>query len=145
MTPDFSGVPNLERLVLSNCVRLCEIHPSINSLNKLILLDLEGCGDLKHFPPNIRCKNLQTLKLSGTGLQTSPEIGGNMEHLTHLHLDGSNITQLHPSIGHLTGIALLDLSSCLGLSSLPCEIGNLKSLKTLLLKCCRKLDQIPPS
>ncbi|KAA0039330.1 TMV resistance protein N-like [Cucumis melo var. makuwa] len=144
VTPDFSGVPNLERLVLCNCVRLCEIHPSINSLNKLILLDLEGCGDLKHFPANIRCKNLQTLKLSGTGLEIFPEIG-HMEHLTHLHLDGSKITHLHPSIGYLTGLVFLDLSTCLGLSSLPFEIGNLKSLKTLLLKYCKRLDKIPPS
>lgn len=145
MTPDFSGVPNLEQLVLRNCVRLDVVHPSINCLNNLILLDMEGCCHLKHFPPNIRCKSLQTLVLSSTALESSLEIGRNMECLTKLYLDRSNITQLHPSIGHLTGLVLLDLSYCFSLSSLPCEIGNLRSLKTLLLKHCTKLDQLPPS
>ncbi|XP_050245519.1 disease resistance protein RUN1-like [Quercus robur] len=39
-TPDFTGVPNLEKLILESCGNLCKLHPSIGILKKLIFLNL---------------------------------------------------------------------------------------------------------
>ena len=49
-TPDFSGVPILENLDLSECDSLVEIHPSIGQLSKLRYLDLEHCKSLIDLP-----------------------------------------------------------------------------------------------
>jgi hypothetical protein len=43
-TPDFSGITNLEVLVLNNCTSLVEVHESIAYLDKLVTLDLENCS-----------------------------------------------------------------------------------------------------
>ena len=66
---------------------------------------------------------------------------GKMEHLLGLHLDGTAITKLPTSIGHLTGLASLNLSDCKNLVYLPCTISNLKLLKNVDLTECSKLDK----
>lgn len=144
-TPDFSKVPNLESLVLRNCRRLYHIHPSINGLNRLHFFNIKECPSLKNFSSNLRCKNLRSLVLSESGLTSFPEIEESMKHLCGLHLDKTLIKTLDSSIKHLVGLVVLDLTSCIMLSSLPSEIGNLNSLKTLHLRGCVNLDQIPPS
>ncbi|GAU43797.1 hypothetical protein TSUD_285490 [Trifolium subterraneum] len=42
-TPDFSYLPNLEKLVLKDCPMLYEVSPSIGDLSKILLIDLEDC------------------------------------------------------------------------------------------------------
>ncbi|XP_022141828.1 TMV resistance protein N-like [Momordica charantia] len=132
-TPDFSNVPNLRRLILRNCERLRYIHPSINILDRLVLLDLENCIRLIRFSYNISCKNLQTLILSNSALVRFPRMKEHMEYLTELHLNGTDMYELHPSIGRLTHLLLLNLRNCNRLYHLPIEIGRLKSLETLIL------------
>lgn len=48
-TPDFTGVPNLERLNLEGCTRLLEVHQSVGTLKRLILLNLKDCRNLAVF------------------------------------------------------------------------------------------------
>ncbi|KAF3447682.1 hypothetical protein FNV43_RR08385 [Rhamnella rubrinervis] len=61
---DFTVVPNLEKLILSDCSGLSEIDPSINCLHKLILLQLNGCISLQKLPEDINgLASLQTLNL----------------------------------------------------------------------------------
>ncbi|KAJ1393708.1 Leucine-rich repeat domain superfamily [Sesbania bispinosa] len=38
-TPDFSGLPNLEKLILKDCPKLSEVHSTIGDLKYLILLE----------------------------------------------------------------------------------------------------------
>ncbi|XP_028763099.1 inactive disease resistance protein RPS4-like [Neltuma alba] len=65
-TPDFSKLPNLEKLILKGCLRLSKIHHSIELLHKLLLLDLEDCIRLDSLPRSVyRLKCLKTLILSG--------------------------------------------------------------------------------
>ena len=65
-TPDFSGVINLEQLVLEGCTSLCEVHPSLVVLNKLNFLSLKNCIMLKSLPSNIyNLKSLETFDVSG--------------------------------------------------------------------------------
>ncbi|KAL4017396.1 hypothetical protein IC575_020948 [Cucumis melo] len=144
-TPNFSEARNLRRLILRNCGRLKEVHSSINSLHRLILFDVEGCVSFKSFSFVITCESLKTLVLSNCGLEFFPEFGFPMGYLTELHIDGTSINELSPSIKNLLGLVLLNLGNCIRLSSLPTEIGSLSSLKTLILNGCKNLHKLPPS
>ncbi|KAK2966179.1 hypothetical protein RJ640_008745 [Escallonia rubra] len=66
-TPDFSILPNLERLILKGCYSLVEVHESIGDLEtSLVMLNLKGCKSLRKLPRTIgRLKVLETLIISG--------------------------------------------------------------------------------
>ncbi|KAM7473676.1 hypothetical protein LguiB_020919 [Lonicera macranthoides] len=65
-TPNFLGVPNLERLILKGCVSLIEICESIEFLEELDLLDLTDCKNLRKLPRNMyKLGSLETLIISG--------------------------------------------------------------------------------
>ncbi|XP_058756856.1 disease resistance protein RPV1-like isoform X2 [Vicia villosa] len=65
-SPDFSNMPNLEKLVLKDCPLLSEISPSVGHLNKILLINLEDCVSLRSLPKSIyKSKSLKTLLLSG--------------------------------------------------------------------------------
>ncbi|MCH86949.1 TMV resistance protein N-like, partial [Trifolium medium] len=64
-TPDFSYLPNLEKLVLKDCPMLSEVSPSIGDLSEILLIDLEDCVSLRSLPRSIyKLKSLKTLILS---------------------------------------------------------------------------------
>ncbi|CAH1431582.1 unnamed protein product [Lactuca virosa] len=91
MTPDFNGLPNLERFTLHGCWYLEEIHPSIGCLEKLVYLSIEGCPRLEMFPPIRAIKKLETLSFSGSlKLIKFPKIQQqNLENLPHFDMDNS--------------------------------------------------------
>ncbi|KAK9063620.1 hypothetical protein SSX86_017491 [Deinandra increscens subsp. villosa] len=64
MTPDFDGLPNLERFILNRCPRLEKIHSSIEHLQSLAFLLITGCDNLKMVPSIKGIKKLDTLSLS---------------------------------------------------------------------------------
>ncbi|XP_059653196.1 disease resistance protein RPV1-like isoform X2 [Cornus florida] len=88
-TPDFSQAPNLERLILKNCINLIEIHGSIGDLGRLVLLNLKGCKNLRKLPSKIGgLKCLEVLILSRClKLEKLPEELGKMECLKMLLAD----------------------------------------------------------
>ncbi|KAG5549554.1 hypothetical protein RHGRI_014771 [Rhododendron griersonianum] len=105
-TPDFSELPNLERLVLKRCTSLVEVHESIGRLERLVLLNLEDCKNLRNVPRSIyMLKHLETLVISGcsnlNGLQTNM---GNMESLTVLKVDGIALNQSLPTNGQVNAV-----------------------------------------
>ncbi|KAL6317043.1 hypothetical protein AAG906_026829 [Vitis piasezkii] len=64
--PNFSRMPNLERLVLEDCRSLVKVDPSIGNLNKLSLMNLKDCKRLNSLPKSIcKFKFLETLILAG--------------------------------------------------------------------------------
>ena len=63
-TPDFTKVPNLEQLVLEDCINLPGVHPSIGVHKKLTLLNLKGCKNLKTLPNRFEIDSLNILILS---------------------------------------------------------------------------------
>ncbi|XP_065847512.1 disease resistance-like protein DSC1 isoform X2 [Euphorbia lathyris] len=145
-TPDFTGVPNLETLILEGCTFLSKVHPSIGALKKLTLLNLKDCNSLKSLPKSIELESLNKLLLSGcTKLGKFPEIVGSMEHLSTVTLDGTSIAELPLSMKNLTGLVFLSLRNCKNLGSLPSEIKFWGSLKNLDLFGCLKLDHLPES
>ncbi|KAM4075822.1 hypothetical protein ACJW30_12G017900 [Castanea mollissima] len=114
-TPDFTGVPNLEKLVFKGCINLREVHPSIMVLKRLILLDLEDCKSLRSPPSKFEMVSLETLILSGCSkIERIPEFMGNMECLSKLHLDGTAITKLPSSFECLTNLNELSFRGCKG-------------------------------
>ncbi|KAJ4705482.1 NBS-like putative resistance protein [Melia azedarach] len=144
-TPDFTGVPYLEELILEGCIRLCEIHPSLLLHKKIILLNLKDCTNLTTLPSKIAMESLRELILSGCSkLRIFPEIVGSMECLRRLLLDGTAVKELPLSVELLSGLVLLNLKDCKNLESLPSDIINgLKCLKTLNLSGCSKLENVP--
>nr|XP_025884979.1 TMV resistance protein N-like isoform X2 [Solanum lycopersicum] len=91
-TPDFSGLPNLEKLILKDCVRLFHIHESIGDLEELVLLNLRDCKSLSNLPRSFcKLKSLETLIISGCyGLALSTIDLRNLESLRTLHADEIN-------------------------------------------------------
>uniref|UniRef100_A0A2N9H5H0 TIR domain-containing protein n=1 Tax=Fagus sylvatica TaxID=28930 RepID=A0A2N9H5H0_FAGSY len=131
-TPDFTGVPNLEELVVKGCINLRKVHPSIVVHKRLILLNLEGCKNLSNLPSKFEMESLEILILSGCSkIKRIPEFMENMERLSKLHLDGTAITKLPSSVERLTNLASLHLRDCKNLVCLPSIICSFKSLKDL--------------
>ncbi|XP_059429295.1 disease resistance protein RUN1-like [Corylus avellana] len=143
-TPDLTGAPNLEKLILQDCVRLYEVHPSVGVLKQLTLLNLKECKSLTSLPCNISLDSLEVLILSGCSkLKKFPEIVGNMKRLKELKLEGTAIKKLPLSIVRLTGLTILDLADCKSLLTLQSVVCNLTSLQNLTLSGCLKLDKMP--
>ncbi|RVW59237.1 TMV resistance protein N [Vitis vinifera] len=119
--PNFSNVPNLERLFLSGCVSLESLPGDIDQLKHLLVLNCSGCSKLTSFP-KIKC---------------------NIRKLEVLSLDGTAIKELPSSIELLEGLRKLYLDNCKNLEGLPNSICNLRYLKVLTLEGCSKLDRLP--
>ncbi|KAK2978161.1 hypothetical protein RJ640_016175, partial [Escallonia rubra] len=100
-TPDFSILPNLEKLILKECYSLLEVHESIGHLEtRLVLLNLNGCKSLKELPRAIgRLKVLETLIISGcSSLDHLPrEIISMIASLTKFLADDINLGVLVPT------------------------------------------------
>lgn len=142
-TPDLSGTPNLERLVLEECTSLVEVNFSVGDLRRLVLLNLKSCTKLKTLPKNIQLENLEVFILSGCSkLKTFPEIKEKMNRLSELYLEGTALRELPSSIENLSGVSLINLSYCKHLKNLPSGIFRLKCLRTLALFGCSKLEKL---
>ncbi|KAL7205525.1 hypothetical protein ACSBR2_018458 [Camellia fascicularis] len=90
-SPDFSQLPNLERLILKYCINLVGIHESIGELGTLVLLNLEGCKNLRKLPKKVFLVKSLELILSGCSmLDGLPPDLGKMESLKVLYADGTN-------------------------------------------------------
>ncbi|XP_075080786.1 TMV resistance protein N-like isoform X2 [Nicotiana tabacum] len=141
-TPDFTGMPNLKYLDLSCCHNLEEVHHSLGCCSKLIQLHLYYCKSLKRFP----CVNVESLEYLGledcSSLEKFPEIHGIRElpfsifqyqtHISELDLFAmENLVALPSSICRLKSLVSLNVSECSKLESLPEEIGDLDNLEEL--------------
>ncbi|CAN6686503.1 unnamed protein product [Malus baccata var. baccata] len=143
-TPDFSGLPNLEKLYLWGCKNLVEIHPSVAVLKRLKVLCLHGCERIKRLPSKVEIDSLESFDLSYcSNVKKIPDFGEHMKNLSQLYVVGTAIETIPSSIEHLVGLAELDLRSCKNLLNLPSSICNLKSLRCLNVNRCSKLDQFP--
>jgi hypothetical protein len=57
-TPDFTGIPNLENLILEGCTSLSEVHPSLARHKKLQYVNLMDCVSIRIFPSNLEMESL---------------------------------------------------------------------------------------
>ncbi|CAH1447734.1 unnamed protein product [Lactuca virosa] len=143
--PDVSGAPNIERLILSDCRSLLEVHESLGSHQRLVYLDMSGCRRLKRLPSRIKMESLETLILSGCKrLERFPEVSPCMVKLSHINLYScSGIKELPSSIKYLSSLSFLNLTNCWNLRNIPNSICELKYLKCLHLHNCVKLKKLP--
>ncbi|CAJ2651357.1 unnamed protein product [Trifolium pratense] len=138
--PDLSKATNLEWLALTGCRNLCEIHPSILSLDKLKDLELEGCTKIESFHTDNHLDSLQTIQLSNCS--SLKEFSVTSNKLEKLWLDGTSIKELPSSILCCQKLKMIDLHNCdnlvgFGENENYIEIG---SLSTLVLSGCKKLN-----
>ncbi|KAK7244592.1 hypothetical protein RIF29_39416 [Crotalaria pallida] len=118
-TPDFSKLPNLEKLILKDCPSLSEIHESIGDLTKLLVVNLKGCTDLHNLPKKFyTSKSLKTLIISGCKkIDKVEEDIVQMESLTTLIAKDTAVKQVPFSIVMLKSIGYISLCGFEGLSS----------------------------
>nr|A0A290U7C4.1 RecName: Full=Disease resistance protein Roq1; AltName: Full=2' cyclic ADP-D-ribose synthase; Short=2'cADPR synthase Roq1; AltName: Full=NAD(+) hydrolase RPV1; AltName: Full=Recognition of XopQ 1 protein [Nicotiana benthamiana]7JLV_A Chain A, Disease resistance protein Roq1 [Nicotiana benthamiana]7JLV_B Chain B, Disease resistance protein Roq1 [Nicotiana benthamiana]7JLV_D Chain D, Disease resistance protein Roq1 [Nicotiana benthamiana]7JLV_G Chain G, Disease resistance protein Roq1 [Nicotia len=140
-TPDFRMITNLERLILSSCDALVEVHPSVGFLKNLILLNMDHCISLERLPAIIQSECLEVLDLNYCfNLKMFPEVERNMTHLKKLDLTSTGIRELPASIEHLSSLENLQMHSCNQLVSLPSSIWRFRNLK---ISECEKLGSLP--
>ncbi|XP_043694311.1 TMV resistance protein N-like [Telopea speciosissima] len=119
--PHFSGLPNLEKLILDQCGSLVEVHESIGCLTKLVNLNLSYCDNLKNLPKGIsKLASRETLDISlCLKFEKLPEGIRNLKSLTVLCV------------------------SYIAIEDLPHDFWTLSQLQTLIVSNCRRLKSIP--
>ncbi|KAJ1425244.1 Leucine-rich repeat domain superfamily [Sesbania bispinosa] len=117
-TPDFSYLPNLEKLVLKDCPSLTVVSHTIGYLHKLVLINLKDCTGLGNLPRSIyKLKSLETLILSGCSMIDKLEEDlEQMECLTTLIADNTAITKVPFSIVRSKSIGYISLCGFEGFS-----------------------------
>ncbi|KAM5546801.1 disease resistance protein RUN1-like [Rosa sericea] len=150
MSPDFSGIPNLERLILEGCTNLVAIHPSITSLRRLKILNFKKCRSIKSLPSELEIDSLERVDLSDcSNVDIFPRFVLQMKKLSELSFGGigmqsSDVSSCY-SVGHhhpLSPVLAslknfcflkgLNLNGCkLGEGAIPDDIGCLSSVEEL--------------
>ncbi|KAG5223825.1 TMV resistance protein [Salix suchowensis] len=88
-TPNFRGLPSLEKLILVGSTSLVEVHQSIGNLKSLVLLNLEGCNSLKTLPESLGdLESLTELLAKGTAIKQLPTSATYSKKLTKLSFGG---------------------------------------------------------
>nr|XP_011470666.1 PREDICTED: TMV resistance protein N-like [Fragaria vesca subsp. vesca] len=121
-TPDFTGTPNLEKLVLAGCTSLVKIHPSIALLKRLKIWNFRDCISIKSLLSEVHMEFLETFDVSGCSkLKRIPEFLGQMKRLS-LSLGGSAVEKLPSSSEHLSeSLVKLDLNGSV-IREQPCSL-----------------------
>ncbi|KAK7286877.1 hypothetical protein RJT34_22200 [Clitoria ternatea] len=116
--PDFSNLPNLEKLILIDCPRLLEISNTIGHLKKILLINIKDCISLHTLPRSIyELKSLQTLILSGCLMVDKLEEDlEQMESLTTLIADKTAISRVPFSIVRSKNLGYISLCGYEGFS-----------------------------
>ncbi|KAG5526076.1 hypothetical protein RHGRI_032390 [Rhododendron griersonianum] len=92
-TPDFSRIPNLEKLILKACPSLFEVDESIIKLQRIESLNLRDCKNLRKLPRNINTvESLVEINISGcSNLMGAIEELEKMKSLRVLHASRMDI------------------------------------------------------
>ncbi|TQD82422.1 hypothetical protein C1H46_032016 [Malus baccata] len=111
--------------------------------DKLVVLEMQESKLIQVWEGSKSLHNLKTLDLSYSySLQKSPNFS-QVPNLEELILKSCcSLSEIHPSIGHLKRLSLVNLSQCYELISLPRDFYKLKSVETLLLNGCSKFIEL---
>ncbi len=168
--PEYLGLfASLRTLDLILCQSLTRLPDSLGQLAGLLHLDLRGCDVLTSFPDSMdqlrslvaiglpSCVHelpgwvlqqpaLQYLSAAGSIRTCLPESLGQLTALQRLILSSnSQLSRLPESLGQLAALISLDLSSCETLRTLPASVGQLGALRELSLRFCSNLTMLPES
>ncbi|KAL5845737.1 hypothetical protein ACOSQ3_009261 [Xanthoceras sorbifolium] len=125
--PDLLGSPYLEVIDLVDCRSLVDISSSIQHLNNLNYLRLEGRESLGSFSRDVHFESLKNLDLSSC--------------INLKNLKGSEVEVVPSSVESLSKLKLLNLLDCARLKHVPTDICKVKSLRILNLKNCSQLER----
>ncbi|KAG4395874.1 hypothetical protein GLYMA_19G054700v4 [Glycine max] len=130
--PDVFCLPHLENLSFQWCQNLSAIHYSVGFLEKLKILDGEGCSRLKSFPA-MKLTSLEQFKLRYChSLESFPEILGRMESIKELDLKETPVKKFPLSFGNLTRLQKLQLSLT-GVNGIPLSsLGMMPDLVSII-------------
>nr|XP_023927254.1 TMV resistance protein N-like [Quercus suber] len=105
--------PNLEKLKLSDCKNLIEVHESFGFLEKLKEWNLHSCSQLQILPSMLMLKSLKMFRLTSCSrLEKFPDIHPEMKCLNYISLFDCGIRELPSSLLYLTGLVELHPHSC---------------------------------
>ncbi|KAD2804081.1 hypothetical protein E3N88_37458 [Mikania micrantha] len=135
-TPDFSGLPCLERLILEDCINIVRIDPSIGYHERLVYVNMNGCLKLKMFPSIMRMEKLKTLDLSSCHI---PSDMSGLLNLQVLYLCANKFSRLDSRLSRIPCLKLLNLSGCTKLVELP---DLPLSIAILLAEHCDSLQRV---
>ncbi len=126
---------NLKILEIQENRETMELPEEIGNLTSLVKLCLYRT-DVKVLPLTIgQLKNLQELDLGKSTIRTLPPCIGRLENLREIDLDNArNLSKLPDEIGNLTSLTKLNLSHTCSLLALPTTIGRLRNLPELDLR-----------
>ncbi|KAI9126144.1 hypothetical protein K1719_002565 [Acacia pycnantha] len=134
------------RKLLADGTAIAELPETIFCLEKLEVLVLKGCRNLKRLPDDItHLCSLQELSLDGSGLEELPNSVGHMKNLEELGLmHCKSLNEIPDSIGDLVSLPKLQLNGT-AIKELPSSIGSLSCLNELSLGNCKSLRNLPES
>ncbi|KAJ0804586.1 putative TIR domain, P-loop containing nucleoside triphosphate hydrolase [Helianthus annuus] len=134
-TPDFDGLPCLQKLELTNCDKLTEIHRSLGNHASLEQISVSKCDELRIIPTIVQMRKLKTLEIERCHKSLEfPEIKSYMESLVKLSLQGMGIDSLLSSIGERCGnLISLRLILCYHLKIVEVNFDGLIYLKIFAL------------
>ncbi|KAI9085181.1 hypothetical protein K1719_032892 [Acacia pycnantha] len=113
------------------------------NMEKIVAIDLKWSKLVKVWKKRQLLKELKCINLSHSYYLTETPNFSNIPHLEKLILkDCPQLSIIHPSIGDLKCILLLNLKDCKSLKHLPSSVYQLKSLKTLIFCGCSKIDKL---
>ncbi|CAH2046336.1 unnamed protein product [Thlaspi arvense] len=135
-----SNATNIQRLNLEGCAVLDELPSEIQNMNSLVFLNLRGCTGLSSLP-EINLTSLKFLILSDCSNLKEFQLVS--ESVEFLHLDGTAISKLPPSVKNLQRLVLLNLKNCKSLECIPNCLSKLKNLEELILSGCSRLKNLP--
>ncbi|KAK2639781.1 hypothetical protein Ddye_027576 [Dipteronia dyeriana] len=116
--PNLSDFLSLEEVDLSGCVSLVEFSSSVQQLNRLWNVSLSGCKNVIKFP--LTSASIEMLDLNRTAIGEVPLSIQSLTNLTELYIYG-----------------------CRRIKHILANIFKLKSLLTLYLDGCFKLETFP--
>ncbi|KAM1809365.1 hypothetical protein ACFX12_026280 [Malus domestica] len=110
---------------------------------KLVALDMQRSRLVQVWEGSKSFQNLKIIDLSDSNdVKKSPDFSQvpNLENLILGHCQ--SLSEIHPSIGHLKRLSLVNLQGCYNLRSLPKDFYKSKSIETLLLNYCSKFKEV---
>nr|XP_028964884.1 TMV resistance protein N-like [Malus domestica] len=110
---------------------------------RLVILDMKYSKLVQVWEGYKLLERLKILNLSHSlFLIKSPDLS-QVPNLEELILENCrSLSKIHPSIGQLQKLSLVNLSECVKLSSLPRDFYKLKSVETLLLNSCLEFREV---
>ncbi|KAG2671366.1 hypothetical protein I3760_14G132000 [Carya illinoinensis] len=149
--PDWSGAPNLEKINFSSCISLCKVHPSIEKLKRLQILDMSNTQIKQLWTESMVLPNLKELYLNHCeNLIEISDLSGvpNLEKIDFS--DCRSLCKVHPSIVDLERLKFLSSNECLARllidldkSCLPSPFMSFSGLRELYLGGCNNISIFP--